>query len=172
MWVGGITVRFVSFERGQFEQGQFEQGLGGSDRGRNRSGRDLGGGAVVVMAFVAMAAIVWLDLTDGKLGAAFAVGFVLISLTAPVAVDLRSVVTTGVLPPVLLILTLFSVVLIEPGAIEAPGLAADAGSVTRTIATTLDHGLTLVIGHALALTMIAVRNVWASRARALSLQRA
>jgi hypothetical protein len=166
MWVGGITVRFVSFERGQFEQGP-----GGSGRGRNRSGRDLGGGAVVVMAFVAMAAIVWLDLTDGKLGSAFAVGFVLIALTAPLAVDLRSIVSTGVLPPVLLILTLFGVVLMEPAAIDPPGLAAEAGTFTRTIATTLDHGLTLVIGHTLALTMIVVRNVWASRARTLSLQR-
>lgn len=119
-----------------------------------------------------MAAIVWLDLTDGTLGAAFTVGFILVALTAPMAVDLRAIVTTGVLPPALLILTLFGVVLIEPGAIEVPGLAADAGALTRTVATTLDHGVALVIGHALALTMIVVRNVWASRARALSLQRA
>jgi len=124
------------------------------------------------MAFVAMAAVIWLDLTDGTLGPAFTVGFILVALTAPMAVDLRSIVSTGVLPPPLLILTLFGVVLIEPGAIEIPGLAADAGAITRTIAATLDHGVALVIGHALALTMIVVRNVWASRARALSLQRA
>jgi len=140
--------------------------------GRGRPGRDLSGAAVVVLAFVAMAAIVWLDLTDGKLGAAFTVGFILVALTAPMAVDLRSIVTTGVLPPPLLILTLFGVALTEPGAIEVPGLAADAGALTRTVATTLDHGVALVIGHALALTMIVLRNVWASRARALSLQRA
>ena len=124
------------------------------------------------MAFLAMAALVWLDLTDGKLGAAFTVGFILVALTAPMAVDLRSIVTTGVLPPPLLILTLFGVVLIDPSAIDVPGLAADAGTITRTIATTLDHGVALVIGHALALTTIVLRNVWASRARALSLQRA
>jgi hypothetical protein len=70
----------------------------------------------------------------------------------------------------LLIISLFGVALIEPSAIEVPGLAADAGAFTRTIATTLDHGVALVIGHALALTTIVVRNVWASRARALSLQ--
>ena len=127
---------------------------------------------MIVMAFVAMAAVVWLDLTDDTLGPAFTVGFILVALTAPMAVDLRSIVSTGVLPPPLLILTLFGVVLIEPGAIEVPGLASDAGVITRTIATTLDHGVALVIGHALALTMIVVRNVWASRARALSLQRA
>ena len=153
MSVAGITVGIVSY-------------------GRGHTGRDLNGAAVVVMAFVAMAAVIWLDLTDGTLGPAFTVGFVLVALTAPMAVDVRAIVTTGVLPPPLLILTLFTVALIEPSAIEVPGLAADAGVFTRTIATTLDHGVTLVIGHALALTMIVVRNVWASRARALSLQRA
>jgi hypothetical protein len=140
--------------------------------GHGRPGRDLNGTAVVVMAFLAMAAIAWLDLTDGTLGLAFTVGFILVAVTAPMAVDLRSIVSTGVLPPPLLILTLFGVVLIEPGAIEVPGLAVDAGAITRTIGTTLDHGVTLVIGHSLALTTIVLRNVWASRARALSLQRA
>jgi len=140
--------------------------------GHGRPGRDLSGAAVVVMAFLAMAALVWLDLTDGKLGPAFTVGFILVALTAPMAVDLRSIVTTGVLPPPLLILTLFGVVLVEPSAIDVPGLAADAGVIARTVATTLDHGVALVIGHTLALTTIVLRNVWASRARALSLQRA
>jgi hypothetical protein len=140
--------------------------------GHGRPGRDLSGAAVVVMAFLAMAALVWLDLTDGKLGPAFTVGFILVALTAPMAVDLRSIVTTGVLPPPLLILTLFGVVLVEPSAIDVPGLAADAGAIARTVATTLDHGVALMIGHALALTTIVLRNVWASRARALSLQRA
>ncbi len=151
MSVAAITVGNVSYRRGQ-------------------SGRDLNGAAVVVMAFVAMAAVIWLDLTDGSLGPAFSVGFILVAVTAPMAVDLRAIVTTGALPPPLLIISLFGVALIEPSAIEVPGLAADAGAFTRTIATTLDHGAALVIGHALALTTIVVRNVWASRARALSLQ--
>jgi len=140
--------------------------------GRGQTGRDLSGAAVIVMAFVAMAAIIWLDLSDGSLGPAFTVGFILVSVTAPMAVDLRSIVSTGVLPPVLLILTLFGVAIIDPDAIDVPGLAADAGAITRAIATTLDHGVALVIGHALALTMIVVRHVWASHARALSPQRA
>jgi hypothetical protein len=140
--------------------------------GHGRPGRDLSGAAVVVMAFLAMAAIVWLDLTDGSLGLAFTVGFILVAMTAPMAVDLRSIVSTGVLPPPLLILALFGVALIEPGAIEVPGLAPDAGTITRTIGATLDHGVTLVVGHGLALTTIVLRNVWASRARALSPQRA
>ena len=72
---------------------------------------------MIVMAFVAMAAIVWLDLSDGTLGPAFTVGFILIVLTAPMAVDLRSIVSTGVLPPPRLIHTHIFVVLFEPQAI-------------------------------------------------------
>ena len=124
------------------------------------------------MAFLAMAGIVWLDLTDGSIGPAFSIGFVLVVVTAPLAVELRSIVTTGVLPPPLLIITLLGIVLIEPKAIDVNGLADNAGVVARTIAATLDHGLALVIGHSLALVTIVLRNVWASRARALNLQRA
>ncbi|MFL6088548.1 MAG: DUF6542 domain-containing protein [Aeromicrobium sp.] len=136
------------------------------------SGRDLTGRAVVALAFIAMGAITWLDLTDGKLGPAFSVGFVLVVLTAPFAIDLRSIVATGVLPPPLLIVMLFGVALLKPTAIDVDGLAADAGTMGRAIAAILDHGLTLVIGHALALVMIVLRNVWAARARTLTLQRA
>lgn len=139
---------------------------------RDHTGHDLSGAAVVVMAFVAMAGITWLDLTDGTLGVAFAVGFVLVVVTAPMAVALGSIVTTGILPPPLMIVTLFGIALIQPEAISIPGLADDAGAVTRTMTATLDHGLTLVIGHGLALAMIVVRNVWGARARQLSLQRA
>lgn len=136
------------------------------------SGRDLTGPGVVILAFAAMAGIAWLDLTDGSIGPALSIGFVLVVVTAPLAVHLRSIVTTGVLPPPLLILTLIGIVVLQPNAVEGSGLAADAGTATRAIAATLDHGLTLVIGHALALTTIVVRNIWAGRARALSLQRA
>jgi hypothetical protein len=135
------------------------------------SGRDLSGTAVVMLAFLAMGGVAWLDLTDGTLGPAFSVGFVLIVVTAPLAVELRSIVTTGVMPPVLLILTLLAVVLIDPTAVNADGLAR-TGTIARAIATTLDHGLVLVIGHVLALATIVLRNVWAGRARALNLQRA
>jgi hypothetical protein len=134
------------------------------------SGRDLTGTAVVVLAFLAMAGVAWLDLTDGSIGPAFSIGFVLIVVTAPLAVQLRSIVTTGVLPPPLLILTLTGIVLIDPTAVDVDGLADDAGAAARAIAATLDHGLILVIGHSLALATIVLRNVWASRARALRLQ--
>lgn len=136
-----------------------------SPRDSRRDSRgDLSGSGVVFLAFLALGIVTWLDLTDGSLGAAFAVGFVLTALTAPMAVARRSLVTTGALPPALLILTLGAVVIIAPEAVPTDGLEQDAGTFARTIAATLDHGLELVIGHALALGAIALRTVWGVKA--------
>jgi hypothetical protein len=85
-------------------------------------------------------------------------------LTAPMAVARQSLITTGVLPPALLIITLFTVVLISPQSVTTQGLAPDAGTFARTLAATLDHGVSLVIGHALALGAITLRSVWSLRA--------
>lgn len=130
--------------------------------------RDLTGRAVVVSAALAMAVVCGLDLLDDHLGAAFTVGFILIVVTAPMAVELRSVVITGVLPPVLLIIALFTVVLIAPSSVPTDGVSHDAGTLSRTLAAVLDHGLTLVIGHGLALGAIVLRTTWGARARALT----
>lgn len=123
---------------------------------------------VVAAAVVAMALVCALDLTDGRLGAAFAVGFVLIVITVPMAIELRSVVVAGVLPPALLIAALWAVVLIEPSAVAVHGLPKDAGTMARILAAILDHGLTLVIGHGLALATIVLRTTWGAKARALT----
>lgn len=128
---------------------------------------DLTGVAVVILAFVAMVAVTWLDLTDGHLGAAFSVGFILTALTAPMAVDRRSLVTTGALPPILLVVCLFAVSLISPDAIAVSGLAPGSGVMARTLAATLDHGLVLAIGHGLALAAIWLRSAWGVRAAGL-----
>jgi len=133
--------------------------------------RDASSREVVIASAVAMALVCGLDLLDGRLGAAFTVGFVLIVVTAPMAVELRSVVVTGVLPPVLLIVTLFAVVLISPSAVPGGGAYQDANVLARTLAAVLDHGLTLVIGHGLALATILLRTTWGARARVLTLSR-
>ena len=78
-------------------------------------------------------------------------------VTAPLSVDVRSLLTTGVMPPVLLIGSLFAVALFFPDAIVVDGLPADAGALARTIAAVIDHGITLVVGHVLALVGIVVR---------------
>lgn len=138
-----------------------ENSMGSSTR---KAVRDLSGPAAVLLAFAALSLVAWLDLTDEALGPAFSVGFVLVAVTAPMAVTRNSLVTTGALPPILLIVTLWVVVLIAPEAVTTTGLAADAGSFARTLAATLDHGMTLVVGHGLALAAIAVRATWGVKA--------
>ena len=119
--------------------------------------RDVPARQAIVVACVAMAAIVLLDLMDGRLGLLYSVGFVLIVITAPLSVDIRGLFPTGVFPPVLLIASLLAVCLFEPSAIRVAGMADDPGTFARLIAATIDHGVTLVIGHGLALGIIALR---------------
>ena len=123
---------------------------------------DLSAQQSVAVACVSLAAVTALDLTDGRLGFLFSLGVVLAVLTAPLSVDVRSLLTTGVMPPVLLIGSLFAVALFFPDAIVVDGMPGDAGALARTIAAVVDHGITLVVGHVLALVGIAVRVVTAS----------
>ena len=109
------------------------------------------------MACVSLAAVTTIDLADGRLGFLFSLGFVLAVVTAPLSVDVRSLLITGVMPPVLLIGSLCTVALFFPDAIVVDGLPAGAGALTRTIAAVIDHGITLVVGHVLALAVIAIR---------------
>jgi hypothetical protein len=126
--------------------------------------RDLSARQAIVAACVSMAVVIGLDLMDGRLGLLFSVGFVLIAVTVPLAVDVRSLFSAGVLPPALLIGSLLLVCLFASSAIHVDGLAKDVGLVGRLIATVIDHGLTLVIGHGLALGIIALR-ILGDRAR-------
>jgi len=119
--------------------------------------RDLGARQAIVLACLAMAGIIGLDVMDGRLGLLFSVGFVLIAVTVPLAVDVRSLFPAGVLPPALLIGSLLLVCVLDSSAIHVNGLAKDVGLIGRFIATVIDHGLTLVIGHGLALGVIALR---------------
>lgn len=126
---------------------------------RALSRQDLSARGAIVMAAVAMLAVTVLDLLDGRLGLLFSVGFVLAAITAPLSVDVRSLFPTGVLPPVLLATTLLLVCVVAPDTIRVDGMDADAGTFARFLAAVIDHGLTLVIGHGLALGIIGLRIV-------------
>lgn len=104
-----------------------------------------------------MAVVTILDLVNGELGFPFSLGFVLIVVTLPLAIDVRELFPAGVLPPLLLLGTLLVVCIVRPEAISVDGLAADAGLFTRYLASVIDHGLTLAIGHALAIAVIVWR---------------
>jgi len=118
---------------------------------------DLSAQQAVALACLSLAAVTALDLADGRLGFLFSLGFVLAVITAPLCVDVRSLLITGVMPPVLLIGSLWAIALFFPDAIVVDGLSADAGALTRTIAGVIDHGITLVVGHALAMVGIVAR---------------
>ncbi len=113
----------------------------------------------MALAVASLTAITALDLIDGRLGFLFTLGFVLAVVTAPFSVDARSLLPTGVMPPVLLIVALWNVALFFPDAIVVDGLHADAGTFARTLAAVIDHGITLVVGHVLALAGIVARVV-------------
>lgn len=121
------------------------------------SRHDLSAGQAVALACGSLAAVTALDLTDGRLGFLFSLGFVLAVATAPLSVDVRSLLPTGVLPPALLIGALVVVAVVAPDAIVVDGLPSDAGSLARALAAVIDHGVTLVVGHVLALAGIGIR---------------
>ena len=132
-------------------------GAGGTSRLRGIARRDLSAGQAVALACGSLAAVTALDLTDGHLGFLFSLGFVLAVATAPLSVDVRSLLPTGVMPPALLIGVLVVVAVVAPDAIVVDGLPSDAGSLTLALAAVIDHGVTLVVGHVLALAGIGVR---------------
>ena len=126
--------------------------------GQKIAANDLTVRGTLVAAVLAMAAITLLDLSlDGRLGFLFSLGFVLVVVTLPLAIDVHDLFPAGVLPPVLLLGTLLIICIGRPDAIDVAGMQDDAGLVTRYIAAVIDHGLTLVVGHALAITVIVWR---------------
>ena len=119
--------------------------------------RDLTARQAINIACVAMALVTALDLSDGRLGFLFSLGFVLVVITVAMSVELDSLFQSGVLPPALLIGSLFVVALLWPAAIHVHGLSADAGLFGRLIAGVIDRGATLIVGHGLVLVIIGLR---------------
>lgn len=121
------------------------------------AGTDLGGRQAIWLGFAAMAVVTALDLIDGRLSILFSLGFVLVVLTLPMAVHVGGLFPTGVLPPVLLVATLTVVAIFWPEAIVVDGMPADTGSAGRVLAGTIDRGVTLMVGHGLAIVVIVLR---------------
>lgn len=120
--------------------------------------RDLSTAQVCVVACTVMGAVTAVSIAfDDGLGLFFGVSFVLVSVTAALAADVRSLYAPGVLPPLLLIGLLLIVAQVAPEAIDAPGLADTASATQRIIAGVVDHATALVAGHVLALGAIAYR---------------
>lgn len=120
--------------------------------------RDLDGGQAVALACLAMAVVAILDVVaDGRLGSLFSVGFILIAVTTPLAVDVRSLFAPGIMPPLLMIGAIFLFAALVPSSIQAEGLTASDGVMQRLIAGIIGYATALVVGHLLALGVIALR---------------
>jgi hypothetical protein len=111
---------------------------------------------VLVTVLLAGATALELRLTD-RLGLFFAISFVLTVLTAALLVRSDGFYPVGVLPPLLMFAVLVAVAWTAPQAIQAHGLAVDAGTLQRVIAGTVNHATPLAIGHVLVLLVIGAR---------------
>ena len=126
--------------------------------------RDLTGGQICVAAASTMAAAAIVSIAlSSELGLFFSCCFVLVSVSAALAANIRSLYVPGVLPPLLLVIVLASVASIAPDTIDAPGLAETAGTTQRVIAGIVQNATALVLGHILALTAIAYRIATSTR---------
>jgi uncharacterized protein DUF6542 len=120
--------------------------------------RELSAPAVVVVSSACLVGAVALQLllTD-TLGVFFGSCFVLTSLTAALVVRTDGFFVVGVLPPLLLTGVLTAVAISIPSAIDAPGLADDAGLVQRVIGGVVSQAGALVIGHGAAIAVLGLR---------------
>lgn len=116
--------------------------------------QDLTTRGMIVLAVVAMAAITGLDLIDSSIGFIFSLGFTLIVLTTALAVNVRKLFPAGVMPPLLLLGMLLLLCIAWPSSVAVDGTPDSAGLFTRYLATVIDHGATLFIGHGLAIAAI------------------
>lgn len=122
------------------------------------SRHDLTAQQAIVLACSAMAIVTILDvMADGRIGLLFSVGFILIAVTTPLSVDVRSLFAPGILPPLLMIGAILAVAILHPSAITSDGLSSSAGALQRLIAGIIDQATALVVGHLLALGVIALR---------------
>lgn len=119
---------------------------------------ELTGRAAVALGCALLGASAWINaLLSDRLGVFFGVCFVLTALSVALVVDRDGLFIAGVLPPLLMLAVATAVVVVSPGAVDAPHLAVNAGDVQRVIAVIVDHALALVLGHLGALALVGLR---------------
>lgn len=114
------------------------------------------GRRVVLAAVLVLALAVGIDLLLGdELGTFFDACFVLVCTGAALAVRPRDFFTVGVLPPLLLAVTVGALAVLDPGAIAR----ADDVVVQAFVSGLAHHALPLVVGYALTLTVLGLRQL-------------
>lgn len=124
---------------------------------QNLASRDLTARQALTLASVAMVVVTGLDLTDGHLGTAFAIGFVLVVATVPLAVRADSFFAAGIFPPVLFAALILAVSAFFGSALVIEGLPSSVGVLGRALSGTIEFGVPLLVGYALALGVIVMR---------------
>lgn len=113
------------------------------------------GRLVVGAATLALVAVVLVSLLFGRIGLFFDLAFVTVCVAAALAVRPQDFFTVGVLPPLLLAATVTVVAIVDPAAVAR---AEDA--VAQAVVSGLaHHAIALVIGYALTLGVLALRQV-------------
>lgn len=119
---------------------------------------DLLSGQIVIVACLATALVVFLTIrTAESLNWIFAVGFVAICITIPLAASRQALLTASVLPPVLMIAVAAGVAIWAPASVEAVGLNENASTVQRTIAAFFGQASTLGLAFCAGLLAVGLR---------------
>lgn len=123
---------------------------------------DLSTRGAIGASVVVLSAITALDLIDGQIGLPFAIGYLLVVTTAPLAVQTRGLYTFVIMPPVLLLGALIVIAWLAPAALVVPDLPETAGVFGHAISATVQLGGILLLGQGLAITTALLR-LWSAQ---------
>ncbi len=111
---------------------------------------------MVAAATVTLAAVVLVSLLiGGRVGILFDVAFVVVCVGSALAVRPQDFFTVGVMPPLLLAAAVTVLAIVEPAAVAR----ADDAVAQAVVSGLAHHAIALVIGYALTLGVLALRQV-------------
>ena len=128
----------------------------------NLSRHDLTTGGTIMMSVLALSIISSIDLLDNEIGAVFTVGYLLVVVTAPLAVTERGLYVITLMPPVLLMLAMLTIASLNPEALVIENLPESTGPVGHAISATMKNGGILMLGQGLAIVASLLR-FWNAR---------
>ena len=113
------------------------------------------GHQMAALAFALALTVASLDMTiGGEIGRAFDLGFVGVCLLVALLVRPEDFFTVGVLPPLVMLVVFALVAVSRPGAIGDRGDSA----VQAVVSGLSHHAVALVVGYALCLAVLAIRD--------------
>jgi hypothetical protein len=120
--------------------------------------QDLLSGQAVVLAVVALAVVIVLELlVEGRLGLLFGVAFVLVAWSVPLTVRPGGFFVAGVLPPLLMTAVVVGFGLAAPDRLHGQDVEPGASAFEHVLAGFIDHATPLVVAQVGALLVLALR---------------